>query len=181
MKQVRVIKLLADKRYRPAGAVLALVALVCLAAAGCGKPTGYPPAADGEGVDSTALAFWQSQNPQLSPVRWAQADLDEDSRPDTVVIYRLENNKCQMMIVINRVEGFRLTGPVAAPVSEQKIDFTNFDSRPPEEVVITGTNGSYAGTAIFRLEKEQIVNIFDQDFDKCCRQYQLKAPMLFMF
>jgi hypothetical protein len=36
------------------------------------------------------------------------------------------------------------------------------------EVVVTGKNGSFVGTAIFRLEQVQIVNLFDEDFDKCC-------------
>jgi hypothetical protein len=159
--------------------VLGLAAVcVCLLTAGCNfKVESHSLAPAVPETPSAGVGFWQEQIPRQSLVTWAEADLNADNRPDTVIIYRLENNKCQMVIVMNLPEGFRLTVPVQAPVSDQQISFTDFDSKPPEEVVVTGKNGSFAGTAIFRLEKGQIVNLFAEDFDKCCRTGQLKAPL----
>jgi hypothetical protein len=158
--------------------LIAVAAIGCLLMAGCAaKPestTISVPQSPTEG-----FLFWQGQFPGLVPVCWAENDLNADDRPDTVIIYRLDNHKCQMLIVMNLAGGFRLTGPIAAPVSDQQISFTDFDSKPPMEVVVTGKNGNFAGTAIFRLEKEQLVNLFEDDFDKCCRagQFRTQSPL----
>jgi hypothetical protein len=158
--------------------LIAVAAICCLLMAGCAVKTGSPatPAAQSP---TEGFLFWQDQFPGLVPVCWAENYLNADDRPDTVIIYRLENNKCQMLIVLNLAGGFRLTGPIAAPVSDQQISFTDFDSKPPMEIVVTGKNGNFAGTAVFRLEKEQLVNLFEDDFDKCCRagQFWAQSPL----
>jgi hypothetical protein len=122
---------------------------------------------------SSGVLFWQEQNPGLYLVCWAENDLNADSFMDTVIIYRLEDDRCRMVIAVNNSGEYHFSETVAAPLTDQKISFVDFDSRPPAEVVVTGRNGSFVGTAIFRLEQEHLVNIFDDDFDKCCRVRQI--------
>jgi hypothetical protein len=179
---LRAIDLKDLMRQRTVRLLLIAVGLVCgLPMAGCTAQTESPAFTQSiPPSPSAGVIFWQEQFPGLNLVCWAENDLNADNRPDTVIIYRLDNNKCRLSIVINLAGGFRLTSPIAAPVSDQQISFTDFDSKPPMEVVVTGKNGSFVGTAIFRLEKEQMVNLFDEDFDKCCGagQSRTQAPLL---
>jgi hypothetical protein len=114
------------------------------------------------------VSYWQERFPEDSLVRWAQSDLNSDNRLDTMIIYSLPDGKCWMIAVVNLPDGYLLTVPAPAPVSDQQISFTDFDSRPPMEVVVTGKNGNYVGIGIFRLEQAQLVNLFADDYDKCC-------------
>lgn len=123
----------------------------------------------------SGVLYWQDQNPGLNPLCWAESDLNADSFVDTVIIYHQDVNRCRMVIAVNINGNYRLSETVAAPLSDQKISFVDFDSRPPTEVVVTGRNSSFVGTAIFRLEQERLVNIFDDDFDKCCQVSRIVA------
>jgi len=116
-----------------------------------------------------AVEYWQKQFPDNQLIKWAENDLNNDKRKDAVMIYRqADDSKCKMVIAINLPDGYSFTDPIAAPVSSQQISFTDFDNKPPTEVVISGKSGTFIGIGIFRLVDAQIVNLFADGYDKCC-------------
>jgi hypothetical protein len=143
--------------------------MVLILTAGCNtKGESRPSEASNREALPPEVSYWQDRFPDERLVRWAQSDLNSDNRPDTVIIYGLPDGKCQMIAVVNLPDAYLLTQMAPAPVSDQQISFTDFDSRPPMEVVVTGKNGNYVGIGIFRLEQAQLVNLFADDYDKCC-------------
>ncbi|HHW41639.1 MAG TPA: permease [Syntrophomonadaceae bacterium] len=115
-----------------------------------------------------AVSFWQQKYPQYQVVMWEQGDLNADSRDDTVIIYCIHKNQFRMAAVIDFTDGYRLTEPVPAPVSNQQVQFKDIDGQPPTELILSGMKGSSAGYVIFRLENDQLVDIFSSNMERCC-------------
>ncbi|MGE5396237.1 MAG: Cys-Cys-COOH (seleno)protein SaoC [Chitinophagales bacterium] len=115
-----------------------------------------------------AVQYWQEYNKGHELIKMAEGDLNADGREDTVVIYKIGKEKCRMQAILNLPSGYRMTGKVPAPVSNQTLEFKNIDDKPPTEILVSGVKGSYPGYAIFRLEKGELVNLFGENMDKCC-------------
>jgi hypothetical protein len=148
---------------------IVLVLGLIMAGGGCNKKADYKGTASSTAqAISSGVKYWRDHSAGGQLVKWAEEDLNADGRQDAVIIYRLKDGKCKMVAVINLAGRYRLTDPVPAPVFNQQISFKDFDRKPPMETVVTGTNNNYVGIAIFRLEKNQLINLFENDYDKCC-------------
>ncbi|MDR9756735.1 MAG: efflux transporter SaoE [Thermoanaerobacterales bacterium] len=114
------------------------------------------------------VSEWQQKNPQYRIETWAQGDLNDDGRDDAVIIYRVDQGRCQMVVALSINEGYQITEPVRAPVSNQQIQFKDIDEQPPTELIISGMKGSNVGYGIFRIEKGQVIDVFGSNMDLCC-------------
>ena len=123
--------------------------------------TGLPGSAD-------AVAFWQKQFPDYKFVLSVNGDINNDNRADTIIIYKRPDEYRELLAVLDRANGYSLSGTIPAPMEKQKVSFLDFDSKPPTEILVSGENGSAVGLGIFRLENNEFVNVFGEDYNACC-------------
>jgi hypothetical protein len=153
-----------------------ILVLLLAAIAGCGgRPTTNtaenlpppPPATLDTGARPAAVVYWQQKFPQYQLVKWAPGFLNGDTQEDAVIIYRA-GDKYFMVAVLELTSGFQVTDPVAAPVSDQQITVGNVEDKNPNEIIVSGQkNGAY-GYAMFVLDKNQLLELYDGGMDQCC-------------
>lgn len=144
---------------------LFILMLLCLTGCQAWKTPATPP---GRMLQETAaLEYWRGYN-QYSSVIWIEADLDNDSRPDTVLIYREGEDKCMMCAVLNTAQGYVVTESTRAPLENQILQSRDIDERPPVEIMVSGSKNSKFGYAIFRLENNQLIDLFAENMNECC-------------
>ena len=164
------------KRTQTALAVL--LVLLLLMTGGCGRTAEKhaqlpPPPAENEGTPgettpSPLVSYWQQRNPGSQLVKWADGDLNGDSRQDAVIIYRVGGNKCQLAAVLDLAEGIRVTEPLPAPVSDQVVSIGGAGNRGVNEVIVSGKKDGAYGYAIYALEQGRLVNVYGEGMDQCC-------------
>jgi hypothetical protein len=126
-----------------------------------------PPPATMDTTPSPAVVYWQQKFPQYQLVKWAPGFLSGDDQEDAVIIYRT-GTRCYMVAVINPSGGFQVTEPVVAPVSDQQITIGDVEDKNTNEIIVSGEkNGTY-GYAIFALDKNQLIKLYDGGMDQCC-------------
>jgi hypothetical protein len=155
-----------------------IISLSCLlfatAAFACGRSastvsgTGQTTPTSGLPGSPVAIAFWQNQFPDDKVILAVSGDINADNRPDTIIVYQLPGGNCQFQAVLDLASGYSLTGTLPAPLENQKVSFIDFDSKPPTEIFVSGENGNNVGMGIFRLENNEFVNVFGDDYDACC-------------
>jgi hypothetical protein len=147
---------------RPGQAALLLVASALLWACSI-APTGAPPVS----ADDPRLKWFEGHWGKRVLLT-ASADLDADGRSDLIVIYRLDDRKNAMRVVLAGAEGYRATNDVPAPIENQKITLREVDDSPPLEFIVQGSKGSRYGYAVFRVEGGVLVSLFGHGMDDCC-------------
>jgi hypothetical protein len=146
-----------------------LLSILLLAGCGGNKKNVGPATQEQEQPASAALKYWQKNHSGFRPVKWAEGDLNQDGRKDTVIIYRLEKDKCGMRVIFDLGDkGFKATDQTQAPVSNQQIQFKDIDNKRPMELIISGMKGSNIGYAIYRWQDGQLINLFAENMNKCC-------------
>lgn len=121
-----------------------------------------------EATATPCFAYWEQNNPGWKWVRLAEGDLNDDGRPDLIIIYRETNRKCSMTLVLDMDKNFQTAGPVDAPAEDQVISVFEMDGKPPNEFSVSGRKGVNIGSAVFRLEDGKIVQLFSSGYGDCC-------------
>lgn len=118
--------------------------------------------------ESQMMQFFVGNHPGQTILKYAQADLDNDSREDLIVIFSVDKGKNMMSVI--RYQGADLveTNAVPAPVSDQMIQFKNIDEKPPLEFILQGRKGAKVGYAIFRVEDGNLTDLFGEGMEDCC-------------
>ncbi len=133
-------------------------------------PDNLPPAppANDTATPPPAVPYWQQKYSQYQLVTWASGFLTGDDQEDAVIIYRA-GAKCYLVAVISLPGGgFQVTDPLAAPVSDQQITVGDVENKNPNEIIVSGQkNGAY-GYAIFALDKNRLLTLYDAGMDQCC-------------
>jgi hypothetical protein len=114
------------------------------------------------------LIHWQQQNPEYRLEISVMGDLDGDARQDLIIIYQAEKGKYQMVAILDHSDGYYVTEPVSAPVSDQVITIFDMDQKSPLEVLVSGRKGAFIGSAVFRLEKSVFEVLFSTGYGDCC-------------
>ena len=152
--------------------LFALLLVTVMSACGGNASTttgsGQPTASSGLPGSPAAIAFWQKQFPADTYILSVSGDVNADNRPDTIIIYQVPDGSCQLLAVLGLSSGYSLSGTIQAPMENQKVSFLDFDSKPPTEILVSGENGDAVGLGIFRLENNEFVNVFGEDYNACC-------------
>lgn len=119
------------------------------------------------GKITPALAYWQSEN-SYAPITWIETDLDNDSLLDTVLIYRKAEDECMLCAILNTHDGFVISQSTRAPLENQIIRSKDIDSKPPVEVMVSGSKNGKFGYGIFRLDNNQLIDLFAEGMNDCC-------------
>ncbi len=151
---------------------LCLVVAILLLALACGlSPAGSETANTGKPVDtatSPLLAFWQARYPGLEWLKLSLWDLNGDGRDDLVVIYQAAPDACDMVVVLDFEGGYQLTESTPAPLESQHIEILDFDDKQPYEIYVSGRNGIYVGSAIFRVvDDSRLDTMFSDGYGDC--------------
>jgi hypothetical protein len=112
--------------------------------------------------------FWEQHYAGYRCLKAAEGELNGDEKPDLLVIYQDETEKCFLVAVINAEPEYQVTQPFSAPVNDQVIDIFDMDSTSPNEFSVSGRKGVNIGSAVFRLENGQIVQLFSSGYGDCC-------------
>ncbi len=114
------------------------------------------------------MQFFADNHPDLTILKYAQADLDNDGSDDLIVIYQIGSNKNEMTVIYHQKGNYSETNAVPAPVSDQVIQFRNIDEKPPLEFILQGRKGAKVGYAIFRVENGKLTDLFGDGMEDCC-------------
>lgn len=142
--------------------------------AGCGKAAvdekdnSDQSAAGAAGQTSPALSYFSLTHPGKEVIKSAAADLNGDSNEDLVVIYRENEEKNRMVVVLGRQDDYICTNETPAPVSNQVITFKDIDDKPPLEFIVQGMKGANVGYGIFRVEGDLLEDLFGEGMRDCC-------------
>ena len=147
---------------------ICLCLFLCLIIAGCSDAQQPEEVIHADEEDNPALAYWREYYPDNRLILWNQGDITGNGRKDAVFIFNIGFRDNGMIVVLNYPEGFELTEEFPGPISNQTIEFRDIDGNPPDELVITGTKGVYAGFGIFRMEGGELINLFPYDYEMCC-------------
>ena len=119
-------------------------------------------------VSKELLSFFEENIEFEEIITYAQEDINGDSREDLVVVYKKDNKVNQMVVIINDNNNIYSTEPKLAPKENVVIEFRDIDDKPPMEVVISGSKNGNVGYAIYRLENEELIDLFGEGMDACC-------------
>jgi hypothetical protein len=157
-------------RYLSSLAGIVSLILLLILASGCGSSkTPALLTTEARPVTSTpGYLFWEQHYAGYRCLQAAEGELNGDDQPDLLIIYRDEVNACFLVAVINAEPDFQVTTPFSAPVSDQVIDIFNMDGTSPNEFSVSGRKGVNIGSAVFRLENGQIVQLFSSGYGDCC-------------
>lgn len=146
-----------------------LFSMLCLVS-GCGTGTTASPHSTGtRSVTATpAYIFWEQHYTGYRCLMAVEGELNGDEKPDLLVIYQNETSECFLVAVINSEPDFPVSAPFAAPMSDQVIDIFDMDGKSPYEFSVSGRKGVNIGSAVFRLENGQIVQLFSSGYGDCC-------------
>lgn len=114
------------------------------------------------------LRYFEQTYPGFQVIKIARGDVNGDGRDDLVVMYRVSDEKNMMRVILDLEEGFLTTNEVPAPLEDQNIQFKDIDKKPPMEFIVQGSKGTKTGFAIFRIEKDHLVDLFGEGMDECC-------------
>lgn len=105
-------------------------------------------------AENKMLQFFVDHHPEHPILKYAQADLDNDSREDLIVIYQFATGKNQMSVIYHRNGNFNETNAVPAPVSDQLIQFRNIDEKPPSSSSCKVEKEPRSDMQFFELKRE---------------------------
>ncbi|NSW87456.1 MAG: hypothetical protein HPY84_14160 [Syntrophobacteraceae bacterium] len=143
---------------------------VCAVVGGCGEQTGEDGAAGRQQFAESCemLRHFVQTHPNTTIVKFDQEDLNHDGRVDLVVMYRMSEEKNMMRVVLDLGGSYFETNEVPAPHSNQVIQFRDIDGKPPMEFIVQGMKGAKVGFAVFRIEENQLVDLFGEGMEDCC-------------
>jgi hypothetical protein len=118
--------------------------------------------------NDAAIADFVNRHPEWPVIKYARADLNNDGRQDVVIIYRIAKDTNRMRVVLDIGGKYSDTNEAPAPLYDQSIVFRDIDKKPPVEFIVQGRKGAKIGYAIFRIENEQLIDIFGEGMEDCC-------------
>ncbi len=119
-------------------------------------------------LGGTLLQHFEQTYPGLELIKIARNDLNGDGRGDLIVMYRVSGEKNMMRVILDLGDGFLATNEVPAPMEDQIIQFRDIDKKPPLEFIVQGSKGNKTGFAVFRIEDNQLVDLFGEGMEDCC-------------
>jgi len=114
------------------------------------------------------IADFVQRHPEWPVIKYARADLNNDGRQDVVVIYRIAKDANRMRVILDLGDKYADTNEVPAPLYDQSIVFRDIDKKPPLEFIVQGRKGAKIGYAIFRIENNQLIDVFGEGMEDCC-------------
>lgn len=105
---------------------------------------------------------------KIIPLKAAKGDITNDGKDDLVLIFNKEGEDINNMVVLINGDKKVFTKEKRAPIDNIEIQFKDIDDKGPIETIISGSkNGNY-GYAIYRLENNEMKDLFGENMKDCC-------------
>ncbi len=118
--------------------------------------------------DNKLLQYFKETHKDKKVLKAEEDDIDGDGIKDLVVIFNESKDNNKMVVIVEKGDRYEYSNEVAAPISNQKIEFKDIDNKPPMEIVVSGSRGNKLGYAIFRLENMKLIDLFGEGMKNCC-------------
>lgn len=112
--------------------------------------------------------YFKEQEPDKKILLCIKEDLDEDKVQDLIIIYKEDASKNHLVVIRNIDDSYLSTIPILAPIDNQKITFKDIDEKAPLEFIVSGSKNGKYGYAIYRLEDNQLLDLFGEGMEDCC-------------
>ena len=128
---------------------------------------------ESETKNSYLLDFFNENNKNCKVITTNEEDINGDGKKDMVVIFEHNDNthghigEVEFTVVINDDKP-KLLKHFKAPIENQKIEFKDIDKKEPIEFIISGSKNSNIGYSIYRVENNEILDIFGGDSMEAC-------------
>lgn len=119
-------------------------------------------------VNKQSLKYFKKNCEFKDIITYAEEDINGDNKKDLVVIYKNKEDHNRLVVVATKDNEYFLTKPVTAPVEDQSITFKDIDSKGVMEVMISGSKKGKFGYAIYRLEGNELEDLFGENMESCC-------------
>ncbi|EPZ60013.1 hypothetical protein H477_0846 [[Clostridium] sordellii ATCC 9714] len=73
-----------------------------------------------------------------------------------------------MVGIISDGDKVYMTKPILAPQEDVVIEFKNIDNKGQMELILSGSKNGNVGYAIYRLEKDKLIDLFGEGMNSCC-------------
>lgn len=100
------------------------------------------------------------------PITCKKGDVTNDGLEDLIIIYKSGEN-IRMRVLIDGKEVI-FTEEVPAPIENQTIEFKDIDNKNEVEFIVKGSKRSNIGYAIYRIENNEIKDLFGEGMNECC-------------
>lgn len=101
-------------------------------------------------------------------ITYTEEDINNDNEKDLLVVYKKNNRYNEMVGIISDGDKVYITKPILAPQEDVVIEFKNIDNKGQMELILSGSKNGNVGYAIYRLEKDKLIDLFGEGMNSCC-------------
>ncbi|KAF0207139.1 MAG: Cys-Cys-COOH (seleno)protein SaoC [Actinomycetota bacterium] len=142
--------------------LLFATAAVCTFLVGGCASTSAPAA------DATLVHAFEEAVPGTTVISARSGDIDADGTQDLAVVYRTAEGTFRTRALLSHEGSATVTNEFKAPVEAQAVQLRDIDDKQPVEVIVRGSKNGAVGYAVYRVEGDQLVDVFDSGMANCC-------------
>ncbi|CEK31535.1 putative lipoprotein [[Clostridium] sordellii] len=119
-------------------------------------------------VNEKYLDYFKKNTKYENIITYTEEDINNDNEKDLLVVYKKNNRYNEMVGIISDGDKVYMTKPILAPQEDVVIEFKNIDNKGQMELILSGSKNGNVGYAIYRLEKDKLIDLFGEGMNSCC-------------
>ena len=119
-------------------------------------------------VNEKYLDYFKKNAKYEKIITYTEEDINNDNEKDLLVVYKKNNRYNEMVGIISDGDKVYMTKPILAPQEDVVIEFKNIDNKGQMELILSGSKNGNVGYAIYRLEKDKLIDLFGEGMNSCC-------------
>ncbi|CEN91496.1 putative lipoprotein [[Clostridium] sordellii] len=119
-------------------------------------------------VNEKYLDYFKKNAKYENIITYTEEDINNDNEKDLLVVYKKNNRYNEMVGIISDGDKVYMTKPILAPQEDVVIEFKNIDNKGQMELILSGSKNGNVGYAIYRLEKDKLIDLFGEGMNSCC-------------
>lgn len=119
-------------------------------------------------VNKKYLDYFKKNAKYENIITYTEEDINNDNEKDLLVVYKKNNRYNEMVGIISDGDKVYMTKPILAPQEDVVIEFKNIDNKGQMELILSGSKNGNVGYAIYRLEKDKLIDLFGEGMNSCC-------------
>lgn len=119
-------------------------------------------------VNEKYLDYFKKNTKYEKIITYTEEDINNDNEKDLLVVYKKNNRYNEMVGIISDGDKVYMTKPILAPQEDVVIEFKNIDNKGQMELILSGSKNGNVGYAIYRLEKDKLIDLFGEGMNSCC-------------
>ena len=119
-------------------------------------------------VNEKYLDYFKKNAKYENIITYTEEDINNDIEKDLLVVYKKNNRYNEMVGIISDGDKVYMTKPILAPQEDVVIELKNIDNKGQMELILSGSKNGNVGYAIYRLEKDKLIDLFGEGMNSCC-------------